>query len=52
MSKARILVVEDEVIIGMEIEQSLQNLGYEVAWFTLHLTDFMQSSDDAHHQSD
>lgn len=30
MSKARILVVEDEVIIAMEIENSLKNLGYEV----------------------
>ena len=30
MSKARILVVEDEVIIAMEIENSLLNLGYEV----------------------
>jgi len=30
MSKARILVVEDEAIIGMEIEVSLRNLGYEV----------------------
>lgn len=30
MSKASILVVEDEVIIAMEIENSLHNLGYEV----------------------
>ena len=30
MSKARILVVEDEAIIAMEIESCLQNLGYEV----------------------
>lgn len=30
MSKARVLVVEDEVLIGMEIEQSLRSLGYDV----------------------
>ena len=30
MSKARILIIEDEAIIAMEIERSLQNLGYEV----------------------
>jgi CheY-like chemotaxis protein len=30
MDKARILVVEDEPIIGMEIENRLQNFGYEV----------------------
>ena len=30
MSKARILIVEDEAIIAMEIESGLQSLGYEV----------------------
>ena len=30
MTKARILVVEDEAIIAMEIESSLENLEYEV----------------------
>ncbi len=30
MKKARILVVEDESIIAMEIESQLQGLGYEV----------------------
>ncbi len=30
MKKARILVVEDEIIIALEIEASLNNLGYEV----------------------
>jgi PAS domain S-box-containing protein len=30
MEKARILIVEDEAIIAMEIERQLQNLGYEV----------------------
>ncbi len=30
MGKARILIVEDEAIIAMEIESQLQNLGYEV----------------------
>ena len=31
MAKARILIVEDESIIAMDIEKSLQSLGYEVA---------------------
>ncbi len=31
MGKARILIVEDEAIIKMEIENPLQSLGYEVA---------------------
>ena len=30
MSKARVLVVEDEAIVAMETAKSLQNLGYEV----------------------
>jgi CheY-like chemotaxis protein len=30
MEKARILIVEDEAIIAMEIESQLQSLGYEV----------------------
>ncbi len=30
MNKARILIVEDEAIIAMEVESQLQNLGYEV----------------------
>ena len=30
MEKARILIVEDEAIIAMEIENQLQSLGYEV----------------------
>ncbi|MBT4642053.1 MAG: response regulator, partial [Deltaproteobacteria bacterium] len=30
MNKARILIVEDEAIIAMEIENQLQGLGYEV----------------------
>ena len=40
MTKARILVVEDEVIIAMEIENSLRNLGYEV-------TSIVDRGDDA-----
>lgn len=40
MSKARILVVEDEVIIAMEIESSLRQLGYDV-------TSVVCSGDDA-----
>ena len=30
MEKARILIVEDEAIIAMEIESQLQSLGYKV----------------------
>jgi len=30
MKKAKILIVEDEAIIAMELERNLQNLGYEV----------------------
>jgi len=30
MEKARILIVEDETIIAMEVESQLQRLGYEV----------------------
>ncbi|MBU2514082.1 PAS domain S-box protein [bacterium] len=30
MSKARILVLEDEAVIAMELESQLQNLGYQV----------------------
>ncbi len=30
MEKARILIVEDEAIIAMELESQLQSLGYEV----------------------
>ena len=30
MEKARILIVEDEAIIAMEMENQLQGLGYEV----------------------
>ncbi|MBT4641069.1 MAG: response regulator, partial [Deltaproteobacteria bacterium] len=30
MEKAKILIVEDEAIIAMEIESQLQSLGYEV----------------------
>lgn len=30
MSKAKILIVEDEAIFAMELESSLHNLGYEV----------------------
>ncbi|NQU64261.1 MAG: hypothetical protein HQ517_08270 [SAR324 cluster bacterium] len=30
MKKSRILIVEDEAIIAMEVESQLQSLGYEV----------------------
>lgn len=33
----RVLVVEDEVLVGMMIEEMLQELGYEVAALATHL---------------
>lgn len=33
----RVLVVEDEVLVGMLIEEMLQELGYEVAALATHL---------------
>lgn len=30
MNKGRILIIEDDAIIAMEIESSLQSLGYKV----------------------
>jgi hypothetical protein len=33
MEKARILIVEDEAIIEMEIERNLHNLKYEVDYY-------------------
>jgi len=30
MDKTKILVVEDEVIVAMEMKQQLENLGYDV----------------------
>jgi DNA-binding response OmpR family regulator len=33
----RVLVVEDEVLVGMMIEEMLQDLGYEVAALATHL---------------
>ena len=33
----RVLVVEDEVIVGMLVEDMLQELGYEVAALSTHL---------------
>ena len=30
MTKAKILIVEDEAILAMEIENQLQSLGYQV----------------------
>ncbi len=35
--RRRVLVVEDEVIIGMLVEDMLQELGYEVAALSTHL---------------
>jgi AmiR/NasT family two-component response regulator len=30
MAKSRILVVEDEIIIAMDIQDDLENMGYQV----------------------
>jgi len=30
MEKAKILIIEDEAIIAMEVESQLQSLGYEL----------------------
>jgi PAS domain-containing protein len=40
MEKARILIVEDKVIIATELKYNLQNLGYE-------LTSIVDSGEDA-----
>lgn len=37
MSSRRALVVEDEVLVGMLIEEMLRELGYEIAGLSTHL---------------
>ena len=37
MSSRRALVVEDEVLVGMMIEEMLRDLGYEIAGLSTHL---------------
>ena len=37
MSRRRALVVEDEVLVGMLIEEMLLELGYEIAGLSTHL---------------
>ena len=46
MEKARILVVEDEVIIALQLETKLENMGYEVVRF--HHEDDWESIVTAH----
>jgi DNA-binding response OmpR family regulator len=41
MGKARILVVEDEILVGMEIQESLQKAGYDVPEVVLTSENFM-----------
>lgn len=41
-AKRRVLVVEDEVIIGMLIEDMLAELGYEVTAISTHLEEALQ----------
>jgi DNA-binding response OmpR family regulator len=40
--RRRVLVVEDEVIVGMLVEDMLQELGYEVAALSTHLDQAVQ----------
>ena len=40
--KRRVLVVEDEVIVGMLIEDMLNELGYDVAALSTHLNDAVE----------
>jgi CheY-like chemotaxis protein len=37
VSNRRVLVVEDEVLVGMLIEEMLRELGYEIAGLSTHL---------------
>jgi len=37
VSERRVLVVEDEVLVGMLIEEMLRELGYELAGLSTHL---------------
>jgi len=41
MGKAKILVVEDEALVGMEIQESLQNAGYDVPEVVVTSENFM-----------
>jgi CheY-like chemotaxis protein len=43
---ARVLIVEDEIIVGLFLEDLLGELGYEVAGVTGHLDDAMQHPPD------
>jgi len=42
----RVLIVEDEIIVGMFLEDLLNELGYEVAGVTGHLDDAMRRPQD------
>lgn len=42
----RVLVVEDEVIVGMLVEDMLQELGYEVAALSTHLDQAVELARD------
>jgi CheY-like chemotaxis protein len=43
---ARVLIVEDEIIVGLFLEDLLSELGYEVAGVTGHLDDAMRHPPD------
>jgi len=45
MSSRRALVVEDEVLVGMLIEDMLRDLGYEIAGLSTHLDEAVRLAD-------
>jgi CheY-like chemotaxis protein len=40
----RVLIVEDEVLVGMLLEEMLQELGYELAALSTHLDDALSQA--------
>ena len=46
MSKARILIVEDEVIIALQLEEKLRSLGYEVTAKVNNADDAIQKAEE------
>ena len=45
MSKARILIVEDEVIIALQLEEKLKSLGYDVTSTVANADDAIQKAE-------
>ena len=48
MSKASILIVEDERIVAMDIQNSLEKLGYTIAGFADWAEDAIKKADELH----